>query len=123
MAGSPIPTTAAGWFPLVAPELSSAPPATQAAFLGWAAQEVNAGVFGAMAPQATALLAAHLLTEAGYGATGQASIAAMQKAGMLTEQFKIPDLKSGEQPYATTTYGIRYIRLRRIALPGPQALW
>ena len=106
----------------IAPEFAGNDPAQLARFVGYAAAEINRTLFGAKADIATANLAAHMLTVATRGATGQGGVASMQKAGMLEEQYKVPNLRESEQPWATTVYGLEYIRIRRSVLMGFRVL-
>ncbi len=102
----------------IAPEFAGSDPARLARFIGYAAAEINANVFGDRTDMATAYLAAHKLTVSGRGATGQGGVTSVQKAAQLEEQFKIPDLRPSEQPWATTIYGLEFIRIRRSVLIG-----
>ena len=106
----------------VAPEFAGNDPDQLARFIGYAADEINPRIFGTKTDIATAYLAAHMLTVAGRGATGQGGVASMQKAGMLEEEYKVPALRASEQPWATTVYGLEFIRIRRSVLIGFRVL-
>lgn len=102
----------------IAPEFASNDLAQLGRFIGYAQSEINPTIFLTKTDIATAYLAAHKLTVAGRGATGQGGVTAVQKAAQLEEQYKVPALRESEQPWATTVYGLEFIRIRRSVLTG-----
>lgn len=92
-------------------------------FLDWAALSINRRVFGSKADLATILLAAHYLTRfpSSGGNASQSGSITMEKVGELQQSYS--DLSGKAEPsdveLMTTSYGARYVTLRRSTLATP----
>lgn len=106
-----------------APEVAITTPAGLAkadGFIADAALEVNRSVWGAKADVATALLAAHMMTVASRGGTGQQGALIKKKVGPIEQGFAPPQwgdsLPAG---YGATPYGVEYQRMAGTIDTGP----
>jgi Protein of unknown function (DUF4054) len=116
---------------LLAPEFADAEPALIEFHIEMAADRVNRRVFGAKADQATALLAAHSLKLAAVDAaelesgTGSDLVIKSQSIGELSVTYDTAASAAarvalpGDEEFAQTSYGIRYVQLRRSVATSP----
>lgn len=101
-------------------EFASTADARVQLFLDDAALTVDATAWGARYDLGLCYLAAHLLTIAARGGAGAAGALTQVKVGDLSRNYAQTTGISG--PYATTSYGVEFLRLQKTILRSPSVL-
>jgi hypothetical protein len=98
------------WTDVVAigPELVNVPTATQTAILAIVARQVDPCVWGDLANDGMAYLAAHLAS-----IRGNSGLVTSESLGQMSRSYSLPPGIKGS--FALSTYGAEYYRLLRIA--------
>lgn len=99
----------------IAPNLATAPAATQTLVLAIVDRQIDVGVWGAFADDGRRYLAAHLGTLAITGGAGAAGPVTSESLGAMSRSYA--SLTGNIDPtLATTRFGVEYFRLLRIAV-------
>jgi hypothetical protein len=107
----------------IAPEFAAELPARVLRFLTYAQADVNALVWKSKNDRAVATLAAHMITIANRGASGAGGPLIGEKLGDMEYHYAAPAKRTSHaSDYATTAYGVEFLRLRATVLKGPLLL-
>lgn len=107
---------------VLAPELAGETNDRLDAFLAMAARRVSASEWGELYADGCIYLAAHLLTlsnRASSGSSGAGPVVSQSTGDLSVSYGAVVGVLSTDAQYATTTYGVEYLNLRRlVTVPG-----
>ncbi len=117
----------AAYIQMLFPEFAAVDPSRITAFLGIAQTSMNVAVWGNAYDPGLAYLTAHLLKKSGpgggvQGGTSTAGPLTQERVGELSRSYGAVDLGSASAAdalLATTSYGMEYLRLRRLIPTTP----
>lgn len=88
-------------------------------FLDDATIFVNERVWGTRCDLGVAYLAAHLLAINNRGSGGASGPVTSEKVGDLQRSYAAPTASNLDPTYASTTYGMEYVRIRKTIFTSP----
>ncbi len=117
----------AAYIQMLFPEFSAVNPSRISAFIGIAQNSLNSNVWGTAYDAGLAYLTAHLLKKSGpgggvQGGTSTAGPITQERVGELSRSYGTVDVgsnSSADALLATTSYGLEYLRLRRLIPTTP----
>jgi hypothetical protein len=117
----------AAYIQMLFPEFSAVDPSRISAFIGIAQTSLSANVWGTAYDAGLAYLTAHLLKKSGpgggvQGGSSTAGAITQERVGELSRSYGTVDLgptSAADALLTTTSYGVEYLRLRRLIPTTP----